>query len=77
MKSMTGRIVIKLLLKAISHGIQSFMVHLDSQLVVTQLNGVYCVSDPTLMGENQWVQLLEHSFESIRFAFFSFIIKHK
>ena len=35
---------IELLLDAISHGIQRLVVHLDSQLVMLQLNGQYRVS---------------------------------
>jgi ribonuclease HI len=42
-------VIIKLLRDAISHGIRSLEVHLDSQLVVCQLNGSYHVCDPTLI----------------------------
>ena len=41
--------VIELLHNAISYGIRSFEVRLDSQLVVLQLNGVYRIRDPTLL----------------------------
>ena len=41
-------IVIELLHDAISHGVLSLEVCLDSQLVVSQLNGLYHVRDPTL-----------------------------
>jgi ribonuclease HI len=41
--------VIELLRDAISHGINSLEVHLDSQLVVCQLNDSYRVRDPTLL----------------------------
>ena len=41
--------MIDLLRDAISHGILSQKVHLDSQLVVLQLNGVYHIRDPTLL----------------------------
>ena len=34
-------VVIELLCDAISHGVHSLEVHLDSQLVVSQLNGLY------------------------------------
>jgi ribonuclease HI len=41
--------IIELLCDAISHGILSLEVRLDSQLVVCQLNGSYHVRDPTLL----------------------------
>jgi hypothetical protein len=40
--------VIELLHDALSHGISHLQVYLDAQLVVSQLNGVYRVYDPTL-----------------------------
>jgi hypothetical protein len=40
--------VIELVHDALSHGIYHLQVHLYAQLVVSQLNGVYCVHDPTL-----------------------------
>ena len=42
-------VVIELLRDAISHGVHSLEVHLDSQLVVSQLNGLYHIRDPTLL----------------------------
>jgi ribonuclease HI len=42
-------IVIELLCDVISHGVRSLEVHLDSQLVICQLNGSYLVRDPTLL----------------------------
>jgi ribonuclease HI len=51
--------VIELLCDAISHGIHSIEVHLDSQLVVCQLNGRYHVRDPTLLHQFLRVHLLE------------------
>ena len=42
-------VVIDLLCDAISHGVHSLEVCLDSQLVVSQLNGLYHVRDPTLL----------------------------
>ena len=42
-------VMIELLHNAISHSIRSLEVHLDSQLVVLQLNGVYCIRDPNLL----------------------------
>ena len=41
--------VIELLHDAISHVTHSLKVCLDSQLVVSQLNGLYNVRDPTLL----------------------------
>ena len=41
--------MIDLLVDAISHGVLSLEVSLDSQLVVSQLNGLYHVRDPTLL----------------------------
>ena len=40
--------IIGLLRDSISHGVLSLEVHLDSELVVSQLNGLYHVRDPTL-----------------------------
>ena len=40
--------VINLLSEAISYGIDSLVVYLDSQLVVSQLNNIYWVRDPYL-----------------------------
>jgi ribonuclease HI len=52
-------VIIELLCDAISHGIRSLEVHLDSQLVVRQLNDHYCVRDPTLLRRFLWVHILE------------------
>ena len=41
--------VIELLHDDISHGVLSLEVHLDSQLVVSQLNGLYRIRDLTLL----------------------------
>ena len=38
-------VVIELLRDSISHGVLSLEVHLDSQLVVSQLNGSYRIRD--------------------------------
>ena len=40
---------IELLRDAISHGVLFLEVRLDSQLVVSQLNGLYRIRDPTLL----------------------------
>ena len=41
--------IIELLQDAISHGVLSLEVRLDSQLVVSQLNGLYRIRDPILL----------------------------
>ena len=51
--------VIELLWDAISHGVLSLEVRLDSQLVVSQLNGLYHVRDLTLLRRFLCVRLLE------------------
>ena len=51
--------IIELLRDAILHGILSLEVHLDSELVVSQLNGLYHVRDTTLLRRFLHVRLLE------------------
>ena len=58
-------VIIDLLCDAISHGVHCLEVRLDSQLVVSQLNGLYRIRDPTLLRRFLWVRLLEWQFESI------------
>jgi ribonuclease HI len=60
-------IVIELLHDAISHGIRSLEVRLDSQLVVRQLNDHYRVRDPTLLRRFLRVRLLERQFDFITY----------
>ena len=60
-------VVIKLLQDAISHGVLSLEVRLDSELVVSQLNGLYHVRDPTLLRRFLCVRLLERQFENITY----------
>ena len=52
-------VVIELLRDAISHGVLSLEVRLDSQLVVSQLNGSYRIKDPILLQRLLGVRLLE------------------
>ena len=59
--------MIELLRDAISHGVLSLEVRIDSQLVVSQLNGLYHVRDPTLLRRFLHVRLLEWQFESIKY----------
>ena len=60
-------VVIELLRDAISHGVHSLEVRLDSQLVVSQLNGLYRIRDLTLLRRFLRVRLLERQFESITY----------
>ena len=41
--------IVSLFSDAISHGFHSSEVRLDSQLVVSQLNGLYCIRDLKLL----------------------------
>ena len=52
-------VIIELLQDAISHGVLTLEVRLDSDLVVSQLNGLYHVRDPTLLRRFLRVILLE------------------
>ena len=58
-------VVIELLHDAISHGVHSLEVRLDSQLVVSQCNGSYRIRDPILLRRFLCVRLLERKFENI------------
>ena len=60
-------IVIELLHDANLHGILSLEVLLDSRLVVFQLNGSYCMRDPTLLRQFLRVHLLERQFDFITY----------
>jgi ribonuclease HI len=59
--------VIELLRDAFSLGISRLRVYLDTQLVVSQLNRIYRVHDPTLHRRFLRVCLLEHNFEYITY----------
>ena len=59
--------VINLLSEAISHGIESLVVYLDSQLIVSQLNNIYEVRDPSLYRQYLRVRLLQRSFTYINY----------
>ena len=60
-------VVIELLRDAISHGIHSLEVRLDSRLVVSHLNGLYHARDTTLLRRFLRVKLLEQQFENITY----------
>jgi ribonuclease HI len=59
--------VIELLRDALSFGISHLWVYLDAQLVVSQLNRVYRVHDPTLHRRFLRVRLLERRFDYITY----------
>ena len=54
--------IINLLSESISYEIDSLVVYLDSQLIVSQLNNIYQVRDPCLYRQYLSVRLLERSF---------------
>ena len=60
-------VVIELLRDVISHGVHSLEIRLDSQLVVSQLNGLYRIRDPALLRIFLCVRLLEQQFQSITY----------
>ena len=60
-------IIIELLRDDILHGILSLEVRLHSELVVSQLNGLYHVRDPTLLRIFLRVRLLEWQFDNITY----------
>ena len=59
--------VIELLWDAISHGVLSLEVRLDSELVVSHLNGLYHVRDLMLLRRFLRVRLLERKFDNITY----------
>ena len=59
-----------LLSEAISLGVDSLVVFLDSQLVVSQLNNTYRVRDPFLLQLFLRVRLLQRSFQFLTFIHF-------
>jgi ribonuclease HI len=59
--------VIELLHDALSLGISHLRVYLDAQLVVSQLNRIYRVHDPTLHRRFLRVRLLECNFDYITY----------
>ena len=59
--------VVYLLSEAISFGVDSLVVFLDSQLVVSHLNNTYRVRDPFLLRLFLRVRLLQISFQFLTF----------
>jgi len=60
---------IGLMTEALSSGITHLIVHLDSQLVVSQLNGIYSIRDPTLLRLFRRIRLLERLFTYIHYCY--------
>lgn len=48
-------------------GIRHILIHLYSQFIVSQLNGIYCVCNPNLLQKYIWVKLWEFNFECITY----------
>ena len=63
--------IIELLWDAISYGVLSLEVRLDSQLVVSQLHGLYRIRDLTLLRRFLRVRLLEWQFDNITYMYVS------
>ena len=55
--------------ETLSSGITHLIVHLDSQLAVSQLNGTYFIRDPSLLRLFRRVRLLERSFTYIYYRY--------
>ena len=69
-------VVIELLWDAISHGIWSLEVCIESQLVVLQLNGMYHIRDSNLLRIFLWVRFLDWQFENITYIHIPRIYNH-
>ena len=59
--------VLELLTEAVNLGIHELLVYLDSQLVVSQLNGHYLVRNPHILRLYLRVRLLERNFDYITY----------
>ena len=60
-------VVLELLTEAINLGIRELLVYLDSQLVVSQLNGHYSVKNPSILRLYLRIRLLERNFDYITY----------
>ena len=69
-------VVIELLRDVISNGVRSLEVRLKPQLVVSQLNGMYCTRDPTLLRRFLRVRLLERQFDYITYIHIPILYNH-
>jgi ribonuclease HI len=68
--------VIEILRDSLSQGISCFRVYLDAQLVVSKLNSVYHIYDPTLHQRFLRVRLLEIYFDFITYIHVPRIFNH-
>ena len=59
--------VLELLTEAVNLGIRELLVYLDSQLVVSQLNGHYSVINPSILRLYLRIHLLERNFDYITY----------
>ena len=59
--------VLELLTEVVNLGIRELLVYLDSQLVVSQLNGHYSVRNPHILHLYLGVRLLERNFDYITY----------
>ena len=50
-----------------SLGTPHLLIHLDSQLIVSQLNDIYHVHDSSLLWKYLWVKLIERNFKYITY----------
>ena len=64
-------VLIELLSDAISHGIRRLIVKLDSQLVISQLTGVYSIRNPAIHRMFLRVMILERHFDFIQYQHIS------
>ena len=59
--------MLELLTEAVDLGIRELLVYLDSQLVVSQLNGHYSVRNPSILHLYLRIRLLEINFDYITY----------
>ena len=59
--------VLELLTEAVNLGIRELLMYLDSQLVVSQLNGHFSVRNPSILRLYLRVHLLERNFDYITY----------
>lgn len=55
------------MLEAIALGITEWIMNLDSELIVLQLNRQYSIRNHQILGMYLWVHLLEHDFDFITY----------
>ena len=61
-------VIIEFFSNANSLGIRHLLAHLDSKLIVSQLNDIYHVHDPILLQKYLRLKLLERNFEYITYV---------